>query len=30
MENVVDGMVIAALVSALLSIFGFVLVFYPK
>ncbi|OQE10570.1 hypothetical protein PENFLA_c089G02992 [Penicillium flavigenum] len=30
MDNVVDGMVIAALVSALFSIFGFVLVIYPK
>ena len=30
MDNVVDGMVIAALVSALFSIFGFVLVVYPK
>ena len=30
MDNVVDGMVIAALVSALFYIFGFVLVIYPK
>ncbi len=30
MDNVVDGMVIAALVSALFSIFGFVRVIYPK
>ncbi|CAP94195.1 hypothetical protein PCH_Pc16g15250 [Penicillium rubens Wisconsin 54-1255] len=30
MDNVVDGMVIAALVSALFSISGFVLVIYPK
>jgi hypothetical protein len=30
MDNVVDGMVIAALVSALFSIFGLILVFCPK
>ena len=30
MDNVVVGMVIVALVSALFSIFGFVLVIYPK
>ncbi|KAI1829249.1 hypothetical protein DTO027I6_9985 [Penicillium roqueforti] len=30
MDNVVDGMLIAALVSALFSIFRFVLVIYPK
>lgn len=30
MDNVVVGMVIVALVSALLSMFGFVLVIYPK
>lgn len=30
MDNVVDGMVIAALASALFSIFGFVRVIYPK
>ena len=30
MDNVVDGMVIAALVSALFSIFGLILVVYPK
>jgi hypothetical protein len=29
-DNVVDGMEIVALVSALFSIFGFVLVIYPK
>ncbi|KAJ9481648.1 hypothetical protein VN97_g11821 [Penicillium thymicola] len=29
-DNVVDGMVIAALVSALFSIFGLILVVYPK
>ena len=30
MDDVVDGMVIAALVSALFSIFGLILVIYPK
>ncbi|KAI1829217.1 hypothetical protein DTO027I6_9885 [Penicillium roqueforti] len=30
MDNVVDGMVIAALVSALFSIFGLILVVHPK
>lgn len=30
MDNVVDGMVITALVSALFSIFGLILVVYPK
>ncbi|OQE10637.1 hypothetical protein PENFLA_c084G10899 [Penicillium flavigenum] len=30
MDNAVDGMVIVALISALVSIFGFVLVFYQK
>ncbi|OQE10055.1 hypothetical protein PENFLA_c097G06750 [Penicillium flavigenum] len=30
MDNVIDGMVIVALVSALFSIFGLVLVIYPK
>ena len=30
MDDVIDGMVIAALVSALFSIFGLILVIYPK
>ncbi|KAJ5202918.1 hypothetical protein N7449_004997 [Penicillium cf. viridicatum] len=30
MDNVVDSMVIVALVSALFSIFGLILVIYPK
>jgi hypothetical protein len=30
MDNVVEGMVIVALISALFSIFGVVLVIYPK